>query len=184
MGLHERDGWREPPSGGGNTTAVVRPPTSTGRHLAFLAAWLVLMATLYLAFDHWIAPPEPQVTASGDLRIPRSRDGHFYVDGRINGRAVRFLVDTGASTVVVSDEFARQAGLSGGTPTTFHTANGVVQGRIVPRVPVSVGPLEVSAVHVGVGLVGARADRALLGQNFLARFHVSISREEMVIRQP
>lgn len=155
---------------------------STSRHFAFLVGWLVLMGGLYLAFEQFLAPPKAIVGATGDLRVPRSRDGHFYIAGTVNGRPVEFLVDTGASTVVVSEELARRAGLSGGTPTVFQTANGAVQGRTVPGVAVTAGPLSVSSLRVGVGLVGGKADQALLGQNFLARFNVSITHKEMVLR--
>lgn len=155
---------------------------STSRHLAFLVGWLVLMGALYLAFERFLAPPQAVVTASGELRIPRARDGHFYIAGTVNGQPVEFLVDTGASTVVVSEELARKAGLSGGTPTVFQTANGAIQGRTVPGVAVTAGPLSVSSVRVGVGLVGGKSGQGLLGQNFLARFNVSITQNEMVLR--
>ena len=48
--------------------------------------------------------------------------------GTINGRVAKFMVDTGASVVSVSEPFAQQAGIVGGTPTTFHTANGPQRG--------------------------------------------------------
>lgn len=147
-----------------------------------LLVWLVLMGALYVAFDRVLAPPKPVVTATGDLHIPRSRDGHFYIEGTVNGRPVEFLVDTGASSVFVSEQLAQSAALSGGTPTAFHTANGTVQGRTVARVPVTAGPLSVSAVSVGVGLRGGNSNQALLGQNFLSKFNVSISQSEMVIQ--
>jgi hypothetical protein len=51
-------------------------------------------------------------------------------------------------------------------------------------VPVSAGPFSVSAVTVGVGLVGHGNDRGLLGQNFLSRFEISISKKELVLRRP
>jgi aspartyl protease family protein len=58
-----------------------------------------------------------------------------------------------------------------------------VQGRTVRRVPVTAGPLAVSAVSVGVGLRGGKSHQALLGQNFLVKFNVSISESEMVIQR-
>lgn len=150
-------------------------------YLGVLAFWLVVMGVVYLAVDHFMQPQAMVVTADGDVRIPRSRDGHFYVDGSVNGEPIRFLVDTGASMVVVSEAFARRAGLSGGEPTTFHTANGTLQGRTVRGVAVEVGPLAVSSVRVGVGLVGAGADTGLLGQSFLRRFNMRVSEQELVL---
>jgi aspartyl protease family protein len=160
-----------------------RDGRSTARHLLFLVIWLVVMGVGYFVADGFLAPPQATVTAQGDLRIPRARNGHFYVDGTVNGKAVEFLVDTGASSVVVSERFAQGAGLEGGVPTTFQTANGLLRGRTLRGVPVTAGPLALSATTVGVGLAGPGAERALLGQSFLSRFDVTITGQEMVIRR-
>ena len=73
---------------------------------------------------HYQKPKQAQVLANGDLVINRSQDGHFYTTGMINGAKVKFMVDTGASLVSVSEKFARKAFIFGGVPTTFKTANG------------------------------------------------------------
>lgn len=95
-----------------------------------------------------------------------------------------FLVDTGASYVTVSQAFAAHAGISGGTPTRFHTANGVIEGRIVDNMTVSIGPAEVAGIKVAVGLIGASRETALLGQSFLSRFQITLTGEQMVLRKP
>jgi aspartyl protease family protein len=151
--------------------------------LGILLFWLVLMAGLYFVMDGFLKPPPVTVTASGDLVIPRARDGHFYADGSVNGHPVRFLVDTGASMVVVSEALAQSAGLQGGQPTVFRTANGQLNGRVVGNVPVAIGPASVSGLRVGVGLLGDDSNRALLGQNFLSKFNIELSGERMVLRQ-
>ena len=151
--------------------------------LGIVVFWLACMGLLYLAMNHYLQPKPVVVTASGDLVIPKSRDGHFYVLGLVGGRPVRFLVDTGATLVVVSAAFASDAGLAAGMPTTFRTANGNLPGRIVADVPVAVGPIAVSAVTVGVGLVGGDVGDALLGQSFLSRFDIVLSRDQMVLRR-
>ena len=78
----------------------------------------------------------------------------------------------------------RRGGLQQGVPTTFRTANGLLAGRTVTGVSVRAGPLSVSSMRIGVGLVGDGSQRALLGQNFLSKFEVAISSGEMVIRAP
>lgn len=152
-------------------------------HLGIIAFWLVVMGIVWLALDHYMKPKPAIVTASGDLQIPRHRDGHFYVDGTVNGRPIRFLVDTGASMVFVSEAFARDAGLPQGLPTQFHTANGTIRGNTVRDVRVSAGPLAISATAVGVGLVGPDQEVGLLGQGFLSRFDMSVTRKELVLRR-
>lgn len=150
--------------------------------LAIVLFWLAVMGALYVVMGQVLKPPPVVVSSSGDLVIPRARDGHFYVQGQVHGQAVTFLVDTGASLVVVSEEFARAAGMARGEPTTFRTANGELPGRIVSGVAVSVGPASVSGTRVGVGLVGHDARVALLGQSFLSRFEIVLSGDSMVLR--
>jgi len=89
---------------------------------------------------------ECNIDCSRDLVIQRSQDGHFYTLGKINGREAKFMVDTGASMVSVSEPFAQKAFILGGTPTTFKTANGDQPGRIVEGMGVAIGPVSVSNV--------------------------------------
>ena len=149
--------------------------------LGIVVFWAVVMGLLYLLMTHYLKPKPVTITASGDLVIARSRDGHFYATGSVNGRPARFLVDTGASLVTVSEAFARAAGIAAGMPTTFRTANGDLAGRIVPDVPVSLGPIDISGVRVGVGLVGGDAGDALLGQSFLSKFDITLTKEHMTL---
>lgn len=183
MGIQDRDYYRrEVP--GGSARRSAKASSSTTRHLAFFFAWLALMGVMYLGVNAYLAPPKALVTAEGELHIPRSRDGHFYIDGAVNGFAVTFLVDTGATTVVVDEALAKRARLPKGVPTTFQTANGLLAGRTVTGVTVQAGPFSVSSMRVGVGLAGPGSERALLGQNFLSKFEVAISSKEMVLRAP
>ncbi len=160
-----------------NTHSLLRWGT-----LGILAFWLVVMAGLYWAMDYVRQPRAAVVAADGALVIARGSDGHFRVAGSINGQPVRFMVDTGASLIAVTDALAQQAGLEGGQVTQFRTANGVRQGRVVVAQSVAVGPLVVSGLRVGTGYTGEAAGDALLGQNFLQHFDVQMQRERMVLR--
>ncbi|NLD68031.1 MAG: clan AA aspartic protease [Limnobacter sp.] len=160
----------------------------TARRGAFgvLAFWLLLMGVLYLGFDlveQWRGSRyEPYSLASGELMIPRGRDGHFRVPGTVNGEPVLFLVDTGASLVTVSEAFARRAGLHGGRAVTFRTANGEMPGRLLNGIPVEAGGMSPGGVRVAIGLVDLDDDMALLGQSFLSRFDIEIGSKGMVLR--
>lgn len=150
--------------------------------VGILAFWLVVMAVLYFAMQHTLEPKGATVTAEGAVVIPRHHDGHFRVAGSVNGVPVMFLVDTGASLVGVTDTLARQAGLQGGDPITFQTANGLREGRVVASDSVTVRSLAVSGLRVGTGYTGRSDDDALLGQNFLRHFDVEMGRDRMVLR--
>ncbi len=155
--------------------------------LAITAVWLAVAAVLYLVFDrieqNRQASLKPYALSSGDLVIPRQRDGHFHVEGEVNRQPVTFLVDTGASHVSVSQALAQQAGLPSGQDITLHTANGQRPGQLVRNVPVRAGHLVLNDAGVTVGLNGLRPEQALLGQNFLKHFDVDIRRDEMILRQ-
>ena len=102
--------------------------------------------------------------------------------GSVNGQPVRFLVDTGASLVVVTEALAQRAGLEGGRATQFQTANGVRQGRVVKAQAVAVQSFAVTGLTVGVGYTGENSEDALLGQNFLQHFEVQLLRDRMVLK--
>ena len=144
--------------------------------------WFAVMGLLYVLMTHYLKPKQAQVLANGDLVINRSQNGHFYAMGSINGREARFMVDTGATFVDVSEEFAQKASIRGGVPTTFKTANGNSPGRIVDGIAVSIGPLSVTNIRVGVGLRGDDENEALLGQSFLSKFDITMSKNQMVLR--
>jgi aspartyl protease family protein len=155
--------------------------------LGIVTFWLLLMAVMYFGFNYFMKPTPQVITSSGDLVLSRERDGHFYADGTINGAKVRFLVDTGASLIAVSEPFAKSVGLLSGEPTTFHTANGSRAGYVAANADVVVGSLRVSSLRVGVGLVvegnSTDAPTVLLGQNFLSKFDVTIGKDEMTLHK-
>ena len=145
--------------------------------------WTVVMGVLYFAMNHYLKPKQQIVTATGDLIIPRSKDGHFYAQGTVNGRPANFMVDTGATLVMVSEQFSRRAAMASGVPAVFQTANGELSGRIVPNVPITLGPISVSGVRVAVGLIGRDVGDALLGQSFLSKFDVVLEKDQMILRK-
>lgn len=155
-------------------------------HFRALLIWLALLGLAYWGFDHFLAPKVARVSvagsATGEVTIPRSADGHYYVAGSINGRALTFLVDTGASTVAVSADFARNAGLPRGYPLRFETANGSTEGELVPNQTVEAGGLRVTNIDVGVGVRLGAPDSALLGQSFLRHVDVLQSGDQLVLK--
>ncbi len=155
-------------------------------YVLWSAVWFGLIAAGFFVADHFTAPApvEARVLAGGarEIAVPVARDGHYYVDGTINGVPLRFMIDTGASYVSVGAAFARAAHLPKGVPGTFSTANGTVEGEIVKNQEVRAEGFRVSGLSVAV--TPAMDAPGLLGQNFLRRFEVSQSAGVLRLRLP
>ena len=152
-----------------------------GKHYLAALVWVVLFGIVYVAIDAELQPKVATVASGGEIVIPRSRDGHFYVAGQINGQPVTFLVDTGASTVSVKSALARRLGLPPGRPVTIGTAGGMAQGEEVTAQTVSLGGIAVREVRIVV--LPAMPAEALLGQNVLRHLEVLQTAERMVLRR-
>lgn len=117
-----------------------------------------------------------------ELVVKRSPDGHFWLKGHINGVPLKFMVDTGATSVSVSEEFASLANLRGGRSIVVTTASGKARARLIEGVSVTASIFTVPKVNVSVGLAGLERDEALLGQSFLSMFEVTMDERQMIIR--
>lgn len=106
------------------------------------------------------------LTEGATVRIPMAEDGHFWVDGSLNGRDVRFLVDSGASTTTVSEEVAGLAGLDTGIRRVeVETANGSIVMKKSRADRLRIGGIERTEIGIDVN----QADGAnVLGMNFLS----------------
>ncbi len=149
----------------------------------WIAVWAGILAGGYLVAERLTAPPPvARVLAEGhrEIVIPASRNGHYYVEGAVNGVPLVFMIDTGATYVSVDAEFARRARLPEGIPGYFNTANGSVEGRVVKNLTVKADAFEVSGLSVAV--MPAHAGEGLLGQNFLRRFDVTQAADTLRLR--
>ncbi len=98
--------------------------------------------------------------------------GHFTPQGSINGRAVRFVVDTGATAVALGADEAQRLGLDLSTAASgwSQTANGPVAVKLVTLSRVRVGEVEVS--NVAATVLPQPMPFVLLGNSFLGRFQM------------
>jgi aspartyl protease family protein len=115
------------------------------------------------------AAPPLQLLAVAELKA--GPGGHFVAAAEINGTTVKVLVDTGASSVALSYEDARDVGLSPGSldysvPVT--TANGVAQAARVRLERIVIDGIEVDDVD-GLVLPEGALSGTLLGMSFLSR---------------
>ncbi len=113
-----------------------------------------------------------QPTATGrSLTLAADRAGHFKADARIAGRSIDFLVDTGASLVIVRESDAAKIGIRpmrSDYTATVSTANGKIKAAPAKIDRVEIGGLRVDDVPALV-LPDAALGQNLLGMSFLSR---------------
>lgn len=152
-----------------------------GKHYFAALIWCVLLGLVYLVIDAQLQPKVATATGSvAEIAIPRSRDGHFYVAGQINGQAVTFMVDTGASLVAVSRVVATRIGLPRGQPVVIGTAGGRTPGEEITGQTLMLGGIVVHGVRIVV--LEQLPGEALLGQNVLRHMDVTQSAERMLLK--
>jgi aspartyl protease family protein len=106
------------------------------------------------------------IADGGTVRIPIADDGHFWVDAKVNGHSLRFVVDSGASVTTVSEEAAREAGMPVGTErTVINTANGRTTAIKGWAERLEIGSIERTDFPVDIN---EHDDTNLLGMNFLS----------------
>ena len=153
-----------------------------GQAMKMITAWVLIFAAAFLAFTvkdelkalgsrvlAEVRGEDGNVVQAGEtLRIKQSEDGHFWVDGELNGEKLRFLVDSGATITSISADDAERAGVtaSGMFPTLVNTANGTISVRRARAETLAIGTIERRglALHVSE----AFGDTNVLGMNFLS----------------
>ena len=152
-----------------------------GRLLTYAAAWVAIFGGGWFILDRSPAvhryveraqmPEQVEALAGpegGEVRVRASLDGHFWVRALVNGQSVRFLVDTGASDVVLSVDTARRVGIDV-SELRFNrpgiAANGPVQAAAARVDRFVVGPIVRERMPVSV--LQGQIDINLLGMRFL-----------------
>jgi len=125
--------------------------------------------------------PAPAAAAQS-ATLTADTQGHFVVDGQINGGSVRFLVDTGATAVSLSSADASRLGIDyrKGQPGLMGTANGAAMAYKVRLDSVRVGDIVVNNIEAAV-LEGSQMPFALLGMSFLNRMEMKRLGQTMVL---
>lgn len=158
--------------------ALIARRERPARLLTMGLAWIAIFGAGFVLFTFrddfgWVlqrlqaeATGDP-VTQGEEVRIPMSLDGHFWVEARINGEPVRFLVDSGATMTTIGRSTAARAGISPSSARDqiVRTGNGLVRMRTGRADRVAIGPIE----HQDLLLHIAESDDLnVLGMNFLS----------------
>ena len=153
-----------------------------GQTVKMLSAWALIFLAAFVIFalkDEIVTAGKTvyreakgggavAVQAGETLRIKQSEDGHFWVDGELNGVRARFLVDSGATITSISAETARRSNIepSKGFPVLVNTANGTVPVQRGRAEQLDIGRIERRdmAVHIS----DTFGETNVLGMNFLS----------------
>lgn len=151
----------------------------TGHVVKIALIWLVIILALVLGYSYRdmfldnrlmaeLMPQRARVSEDGSLTVRSDESGHFYIEAQVNNVPVKFLVDTGASNIVLSPSDAARAGFEVETlnySRVFMTANGRGKGAAVKLGSLTVGRIHLTDVPASVN--GAPMEESLLGMDFL-----------------
>lgn len=165
------------------------------RLVTWAVAWAILIFVGFLLFraiepqiTQWqqsrrggemIIAPEPAASGARStsdmvhgniVRIPMSGDGHYWVDAKLNGQNIRFLIDSGASITAIGQQSASTLPLRpdpGTSMAVVQTANGPVNAQRAIIAEMEIGPIHASDLPVLVS--PAFGSMNVLGMNFLGK---------------
>jgi aspartyl protease family protein len=162
-----------------------------GRMVQQAAVWGFIFLGVIAAVGLWsdirddVAPRAAVMDQGARIEIPLGPDGHYHLTLGLNGAPVDFIVDTGASDMVLSRSDARRAGLQpDGLAFTGQavTANGVVRTARVRIGEVALG--EVTERDVPASVTDGEMEGSLLGMTYLRRFaRIEIAGNRMILER-
>jgi len=169
--------------------AIVANRGNMSRLVRQAALWAFIFIGVIVAIGLWddirrtTLPGVARVEKDGTLRVPRARDGHFYLRVELDGTPVTFMVDTGATDIVLGLGTARRLGVDVDALPFYgsaQTANGPVRTAPVRISEMRIGPFVDRDVTVWVA--DGDMEGALLGMAYLRRFsRVEIRGDTLVL---
>lgn len=171
------------------TWFVAQNRQSLGKTAQQALAWGLIFVGVIAAIGIWddirqtLRPTQSVITATGQIEVPRAQDGHYYLTLQVNDKPIEFLVDTGASEMVLTAADAERAGLqlddliySG----RALTANGEVRTARVKLDSVELGDVLDQGVTAWVN--EGEMEQSLLGMGYLRRWNrIEISDNALVL---
>jgi len=166
-----------------------QPGKHLGRGMYFLA-WFSVLGLLTLFFGRWeeqqINPnTDPLSRVDSQVRevvLEGNQRHHYVANGRINGKTVTFLLDTGATDVVVPEPLAQKLGLRRGNRSYAHTANGtvIVYSTRIDRLDLGVIHLRDVRASINPAMEG---QAILLGMSALGQIEFTQRGNQLTLRQ-
>ncbi|MCO4848101.1 MAG: TIGR02281 family clan AA aspartic protease [Yoonia sp.] len=167
---------------------VLASRTNIGKMLQQMGIWVLIFMGAIAVIGMWpeiqrTITPRQLVVDGTTIVLPRARDGHYYLTLDINNVPIAFVVDTGATQVVLTQEDAKRIGLNPlalSYLSTANTANGTVRTAAVRLDTVSLGAITDTRVRAVVN--DGQMNGSLLGMSYLNNFDsITIKDGELIL---
>jgi aspartyl protease family protein len=168
---------------------VIQARARLGQTMQQLAIWALIFLGAAAGHGLWQdlqddLAPRAAVVGDGVIRVPAAPDGHYYLTATVDGAEITFVVDTGASDIVLTAADAARAGIDTGSLAYLgraQTANGMVATAPVTLGSVTLGGVTDQGVRAVVN--GGDLDTSLLGMSYLARYDIAIADRVLTLRR-
>ncbi len=156
---------------------VTQNRLSLGKTLQYALSWALIFAAAIAVVGLWgdlrqiVRPTQSVDTRAGKVELPRAPDGHYYVTADVNGLPIRFVVDTGATDLVLSREDAKKVGINAADMAFYgraQTANGTVRTAPIKIDSLSIGPIRDTNLRAWV--TEGEMSGSLMGMSYLQRY--------------
>ena len=162
---------------------------SMNKVLQQMAVWVLIFIGMIAAYGMWsdirqtVVPQQAAFENGARIELPRARDGHYYATALVNGMPIRFVVDTGATGVVLRKADATAAGINIEELAFLNeamTANGPVRIASVRADSFGLEGAEIPRFRVDVN--EGQMSQSLLGMSYLQTFErIEISGGTLVL---
>ena len=166
-------------------------PKSSSPKLFIYIFWILLFAVSYYGFHTFIQnrsnpnqAPQTEINQQGQHIVYLQANPHhaYIVNGYINQYPVTFLVDTGASSVVIPHAIAQKIGLHKGQAYEAYTANGVITVYDTTINNLSIGNISLSNIQASIN-PAEDGKQVLLGMSALKKLEFQYKNNTLILIQ-
>ena len=167
------------------------PGQSTGKLMLYIG-WLMALGGLTLFFGEWGQQqhnpnqnPESQILQHGvrEVSLLQNDYHHYVANGFIQHHPVTFLLDTGASHVVIPETLAKKLHLQKGVKTWVQTANGTIEVYSTRLDSLEIGVIKLFNVRASINPSMSEKEDVLLGMSVLKELEFIQNGESLTLRQ-
>lgn len=168
---------------------ITQGKTNWNKTLQQAAAWALIFGGAIAAYGLWgdiaqtVRPQQVVFAEANRIVVPRNPNGHYYINAEVNGTMVSFVLDTGATSLVLTKEDAAQAGLDVDDLSYYSramTANGEVRTAPVRLDRITLGGVTDNNVPAVVN--EGEMSNSLMGMTYLQRWgKIQIAGNELTL---